>query len=58
MVNSAVDNSNYKSMTHLYKCYIEEVMTCVKSDTGDGELTRTWENGHQESIQVELTFPM
>ena len=50
MVDSAVDNSHYKSMTHLYKCYTEEVMTSVKSDTGDDESTRTWENGRQESI--------
>ena len=37
-------------MTHLYKCHIEEVMTCIESDTGDCESTRTWENGRQEGI--------
>ena len=47
MVHSAVDNRHYKSMTHLYKCHIEEIMACVESDTGDCESTRTWENGRQ-----------
>ena len=55
MVHSAVDNRHYRSKTHLYKCRIEEIMTCVESDTGDGESTRTWENGRQESIYVSGT---
>ena len=55
MVHSAVDNRHCRSMTHLYKCRIEEIMTCVESDTGDCESTRTWENGRQESINVSGT---
>ena len=39
-------------MTHFHVGHFDDVITCSSRDTGDGKLTRSWENGHEQNADT------